>query len=120
MVGPEAETYLGNLGRAYPALISTQNSWYEGNKTQDVKPVMDAALGNSIPYTTIPTWQQVVTTFAKQAVATYNGQGSVDDLLSQTQAAGRFSDADRSVGCRLRAGTPQPSQEGDAYGRAAR
>jgi multiple sugar transport system substrate-binding protein len=88
MVSPEAETYLGNLGRAYPALISTQNSWYEGNHTEDVKPVMDAALGNATPYTTIPTWQQVVTTFAKQAVATYNGQGSVDELLSQTQDQG--------------------------------
>ena len=88
MVGTEAETYLGEQGRAYPALIATQNSWYEGNKTQDVKPVMDYSLENSIPYTTIPTWQQVVTTFAKQAVATYNGQGSVDELLSQTQAQG--------------------------------
>jgi hypothetical protein len=28
MVSPEAETYLGNQGRAYPALISTQNSWH--------------------------------------------------------------------------------------------
>ena len=75
-------------GAPIPALISTQNSWYEGNNTQDVKPVMDYSLTNSIPYTTIPTWQQVVTTFSKQAVATYNGQGSVDDLLSQTQAQG--------------------------------
>lgn len=88
MVSPEAESYLGDQGRAYPALISTQNSWYEGNHTQDVKPVMDAALANATPYTTIPTWQQVVTTFSKQAVATYNGQGSVDELLSQTQEQG--------------------------------
>ena len=88
MVGEEAETYLGDQGRAYPALISTQNSWYEGNKTTDVKPVMDYSLENSIPYTTVPTWQQVVTTFAKQAVLTYNGEGSVEDLLSQTQAQG--------------------------------
>ena len=84
----DAEKYLGNAGRAYPALISAQSSWYEGNKTQDVKPVMDAALQSAVPFTTIPTWQQVVTTFAKQAVATYNGQGTVDDLLSQTQAQG--------------------------------
>jgi ABC-type glycerol-3-phosphate transport system substrate-binding protein len=88
MIGADAENYLGKLGRAYPALISAQNSWYEGNKTQDVKPVMDYSLTNSIPYTTTPKWQQVVTTFAKQAVATYNGQGSVDDLLTQTQAQG--------------------------------
>jgi multiple sugar transport system substrate-binding protein len=88
IVGSEAEKYLGDAGRAYPALISAQSSWYEGNKTQDVKPVMDAALQSAVPFTTTPTWQQVVTTFAKQAVAPYNGQGSVDDLLSQTQAAG--------------------------------
>ena len=52
MTGADAENYLGNLGRAYPALISTQNSWYKGNKTEDVKPVMDFALTNSVPYTT--------------------------------------------------------------------
>ncbi|WP_344801027.1 ABC transporter substrate-binding protein [Microlunatus ginsengisoli] len=88
MVGSDAENYLGQQGRAYPALISAQDSWYKGNNTADVKPVMDAALANAVPYTTTPTWQQVVTTFSKQAVLTYNGQGSVDDLLSQTQAAG--------------------------------
>jgi multiple sugar transport system substrate-binding protein len=88
IVGKDAENYLGNLGRAYPALIASQPSWYKGNHTEDVKPVMDYALKNSIPYRTTPTWQQVVTAFAKQAVATYNGQGSVDDLLSQTQAQG--------------------------------
>jgi multiple sugar transport system substrate-binding protein len=88
MVGADAENYLGDLGRAYPALISAQDSWYKGNKTQDIKPVMDDALKNSVPFTTTPTWQQVVTTFAKQAVATYNGQGTVDDLLKQTQAQG--------------------------------
>ena len=41
-----------DAGRAYPALISTQNSWYEGNKTQDVKPVMDASLESALPYAT--------------------------------------------------------------------
>jgi multiple sugar transport system substrate-binding protein len=86
MVGADAENYLGNLGRAYPALIAAQNSWYTGNKTQDVKPVMDYSLTNSVPYATTPKWQQVVTAFSKQAVATYNGQGTVDDLLKQAQA----------------------------------
>lgn len=88
IVGADAENYLGNLGRAYPALISTQDSWYTGNKTQDVKPVMDFSLQNSVPYATTAKWQQIVTAFSKQAVATYNGQGSVADLLSQTQSQG--------------------------------
>jgi len=88
MVGADAENYLGNLGRAYPALISAQDSWYTGNKTQDVKPVMDYSLQNSVPFATTAKWQQVVTAFAKQAVATYNGQGTVNDLLSQAQAQG--------------------------------
>ncbi len=88
ITGCEAEKYLGNAGRAYPALISAQDSWYKGNKTEDVKPVMDYALKNSVPFKTTATWQQVTTVYVKQAVATYNGQGSVDDLLSQTQAQG--------------------------------
>jgi multiple sugar transport system substrate-binding protein len=86
MTGVAAETYLGNLGRAFPARLAQQTAWYTGNKTQDVKPVMDFALANAIPYTTISTWQQVDTAFSKEAVAVYNGQGSVDDLLSQAQA----------------------------------
>jgi multiple sugar transport system substrate-binding protein len=88
ITGTEAETYLAEQGRAYPALIPTQQAWYDGNKTEDVKPVMDYALENSVPFRTTPTWQQVTTVYSKQAVATYNGQGSVDELLSQTQAAG--------------------------------
>ncbi len=88
ITGKDAETYLGDQGRAYPALISTQEAWYTGNKTQDVKSVMDYSLENSVPFKTNETWQQVVTAFSKQAVATYNGQGSVDDLLSQAQSAG--------------------------------
>ena len=88
ITGSEAETYLGTQGRAYPALISTQEAWYKGNNTSDVKPVMDYALENSVPFRTTETWQQVTTVYAKQAVATYNGQGTVDDLLSQTQQQG--------------------------------
>jgi ABC-type glycerol-3-phosphate transport system substrate-binding protein len=88
ITGTEAETYLAEEGRAYPALIATQEAWYKGNKTEDVKPVMDYALENSVPFKTTATWQQVTTTFSKQAVSAFNGQGSVDDLLSQTQEAG--------------------------------
>lgn len=88
MTGADAEAYLGKLGRAYPALISQQDSWYTGNKLEDVKPVMDASLASSTPFITTANWQQVVTTYAKQAVATYNGQGTVSDLLAQTQAQG--------------------------------
>jgi multiple sugar transport system substrate-binding protein len=88
ITGKDAETYLGDKGRAYPALISTQQAWYTGNNTQDVKSVMDYSLTNSVPFKTNDTWQQVATAFSKQAVATYNGQGSVDDLLNQAQSAG--------------------------------
>ena len=88
MTGSDAEAYLGKEGRAYPALISQQSAWYQGNDLQDVKSVMDDSLASAVPFKTTKNWQQVTTTFAKQAVATYNGQGSVSGLLSQTQAAG--------------------------------
>ena len=51
---------------------------------------MDSALENSVPYTTTPTWQQVVTTFAKQAVATYNGQGIGRRPPQPDPGTGRF------------------------------
>ena len=88
MTGPEAEAYLGDAGRAFPARIAQQGSWYSGNKVGDVKPVMDYSLKNSVPFRTTPTWQQVATAFSRYAVSAFNGQGSVADLLSQAQSQG--------------------------------
>ncbi len=86
MTGPDAEAYLGDAGRAFPARTAQQDSWYTGNKVSDVKPVMDYSLEHSVPFRTIPTWQQVATTFARYAVPAFNGQTSVSALLSQAQA----------------------------------
>lgn len=88
MTGVEAEAYLGDLGRAFPARVAQQASWYTGNKVSDVKPVMDYSLANSVPFRTIPTWQQVNSTFSRYGVSAFNGQGNVADLLKQTQAQG--------------------------------
>lgn len=88
MTGPDAEAYLGNAGRAFPARIAQQESWYTGNKVSDVKPVMDYSLEHSVPFRTTPTWQQVSSTFSRYAVSAFNGQASVESLLSQAQAAG--------------------------------
>lgn len=88
MTGVDAETYLGGLGRAFPARIAQQDSWYTGNKVSDVKPVMDYSLTNSVPFRTTPTWQQINSTFSRYGVSTFNGQADVADLLKQTQAQG--------------------------------
>ncbi len=88
MTGTEAEAYLGDLGRAFPARIAQQDSWYTGNKVTDVKPVMNYSLKNSVPFRTTPTWQQVNSTFSRYGVSAFNGQAKVDSLLTQTQAQG--------------------------------
>jgi multiple sugar transport system substrate-binding protein len=89
LTGVDAETYLGQQGRAFPARTAQQASWYSGNNLQDAKAVMDASIQNSEPYRTTAKWTQVNNAWSKYAVPAFNGDGSVDDLIAQTTAAGK-------------------------------
>jgi len=86
LTGVDAETYLGTQGRAFPSRTAQQNSWYEGNKLQSAKDVMDFSIENSVPFRTTATWTQVNDTFSRYAVSAFNGDSSVADLTSRVQA----------------------------------
>ncbi|PRY12855.1 ABC transporter substrate-binding protein [Kineococcus rhizosphaerae] len=86
LTGTDAESYLGQQGRAFPARVAQQQSWYDGNDLGDAKTVMDYSIENSIPYKTTATWTQVNDTYSRYAVPAFNGDGSVDDLLTRVQA----------------------------------
>ncbi|NAZ82622.1 extracellular solute-binding protein [Kineococcus sp. R8] len=86
LTGVEAEEYLGTQGRAFPSRTAQQSAWYEGNKLDAAKEVMDFSIENSIPFRTTATWTQVNDTFNRYAVSAYNGDSTVADLVSRVQA----------------------------------
>ena len=119
MVGADAEKYLGDAGRAYPALISAQSSWYEGNKTQDVKPVMDAALAElgSVHHDSDLAAGRDHLRQAGRRHLQRPGDGRRPP--QPDPGAGRLvTSRERWVPAPSR--HPHPSLEGDNYGRAAR
>jgi len=86
LTGVDAEAYLGEQGRAFPARVAQQQSWYDGNDLGDAKSVMDFAIENSIPFRTTATWSQINDTYARYAVTAFNGDSTVDDLLTRVQS----------------------------------
>lgn len=86
LTGVEAETYLGQQGRAFPARTAQQSAWYEGNDVGDAKAVMDAMIAASEPYRTTAKWTQVNNEWAKYAVPAFNGDTSIDAFITRVQA----------------------------------
>ncbi|MEZ0165714.1 sugar ABC transporter substrate-binding protein [Kineococcus sp. LSe6-4] len=86
LTGADAEAYLGEQGRAFPARVAQQQSWYDGNDLGDARTVMDYSIENSVPYRTTASWTQVNDTYTRYAVPAFNGDASVDELLSRVQA----------------------------------
>lgn len=88
LTGVDAEKYLGQQGRAFPARVSEQQSWYDGNDLGDAKTVMDYSIQNSVPYKTTANWTQVNDTYSRYAVTAFNGDSTVNDLIQRVQAQG--------------------------------
>jgi len=86
LVGVEAETFLGESGRAFPARTAQQSAWYEGNQLQDAQEVMDAAIASAEGYRTTAKWTQVNNEWGKYGVPCFNGDTDVDAFIQQIQA----------------------------------
>lgn len=86
LTGVEAESYLGESGRAFPARTAQQQSWYDGNDLQDAQEVMDAMIKASEGYRTTAKWTQVNNEWNKYAVTCFNGDTDVDSFIQQVMA----------------------------------
>ncbi len=86
LTGVDAETYLGQQGRAFPARTAQQSAWYDNNDLGDAKEVMDAMIAAAEPYRTTAKWTQVNNEWAKYAVTAFNGDSSIDDFIKSVQA----------------------------------
>jgi multiple sugar transport system substrate-binding protein len=84
ITGPEAEKYLGEAGRAYPARTAQSDAWYVGNLVE-AKPALTAAIANSEPFHSSATLTQIQTVFQQYGIPALNGQQSATDFLKQVQ-----------------------------------
>ena len=87
MTGPDAEKYLAENGRAFPARIEFQKYWYE-TAAQDVTGARDAigtALRTAQPYVTTPNWATVASLFEQYAPLAFAGSQPPDKVLETIQ-----------------------------------
>ncbi len=84
ITGPEAEKYLGETGRAYPARTAQSDAWYVGDLAE-AKPALTAANAKSEPFHSSATLSQVQTVFQQYGIPALNGQQSAADFLKQVQ-----------------------------------
>lgn len=62
ITGPEAEQYLGEVGRAYPARTAQSEAWYVG-ELAEAKPALTAANANAEGFHAAVNLSQVQTVF---------------------------------------------------------
>ncbi|MGI8459639.1 MAG: ABC transporter substrate-binding protein [Propionibacteriaceae bacterium] len=84
ITGPEAEQYLGEVGRAYPARTAQSDAWYVGDLKQ-AKPALTAAIADSEPFHSSANLTQVQTVFQQYGIPAYDGQQSAAEFLKLVQ-----------------------------------
>lgn len=90
ITGPEAEKYLGEVGRAYPARTAQSDAWYSSKELEAAKPALTAAIANSEGFHSSAKLSQLQTVFQQYGIPSLNGQQSAGDFLKlvQQQAGG--------------------------------
>ena len=87
LTGPDAEKYLAENGRAFPARKADQGSWYSvaGQNVENAKPAMQAALSNAVPFRTTADWNTVDSLFSQYAPLAFAGRQSAKSVLTTVQ-----------------------------------
>jgi len=84
ITGPEAQQYLGEQGRAFPARTAQQQFWYK-NAVPGAQEALEKASEGSEPYRTTTKWNQVSQLFMQYGIEAINGQQPVQTWLQNVQ-----------------------------------
>ena len=88
ITGPEAEQYLGEVGRAYPARTAQSDAWYQG-ELQAAKPALTAANKSSEPFHASANLSQVQQLFQQYGIPGTERAAERGRLPQAGPAAGR-------------------------------
>lgn len=81
ITSPEAEKYLGEVGRAYPARTAQSDAWYQG-ELKSAKPALTVANKNTEPFHASANLSQVQQLFQQYGIPALNGQQSAAECSS--------------------------------------
>jgi multiple sugar transport system substrate-binding protein len=84
ITGPDAQQYLGEQGRAFPARTAQQQYWYK-NAVPGAQEALEKANQGSEPYRTTAKWNQVSQLFMQYGIQAINGQEPVETWLKNVQ-----------------------------------
>jgi ABC-type glycerol-3-phosphate transport system substrate-binding protein len=87
MTGPDAEKYLAEAGRAFPARKDFQKYWYDtaAQGVVGAHDAIDTALKTARPYITTPNWSTVASLFEQYAPLAFAGSEAPDKVLDTVQ-----------------------------------
>ena len=90
MTGPEAEQYLAEQGRAFPARSAFQKYWYDtaAKGVIGAREAIAASLRTARPYRTTPNWSTISALFEQYAPVAYAGTEPPQQVLKTIQTLG--------------------------------
>lgn len=86
IIGPEAQRYIAETGRGFPAFKAAQSGWYEVAGVDGAKETIDLALSTVDTYETTPGWNRIAQLLQQYAVEAFNGTKEPQAVLEQVEA----------------------------------
>ncbi|WP_309105107.1 sugar ABC transporter substrate-binding protein [Microbacterium sp.] len=86
IIGPDAQEYIADAGRGFPAYSAAQDHWYETADVDGAKEAIDTALSTVNVYKTTPKWNQLSALLQQYGVEAFNGSKAPGDVLEQVQS----------------------------------
>ncbi|MBN8882321.1 ABC transporter substrate-binding protein [Salana multivorans] len=85
IIGPEAQQYIADAGRGFPAYTAAQESWYETAGVDGAREAIETALETVDPYPTPAGWQQVSALLVQYSTEAFSGARTPAQVLELVQ-----------------------------------
>lgn len=86
IIGSEAQQYIAESGRGFPAYKEAQAYWYKVAGVEGARETIDTALKTVNVYRTTPRWNRVAQLLQQYAVEAFNGTKAPAEILKEVQA----------------------------------
>lgn len=86
IIGPDAQQYIAEEGRGFPAYTAAQDYWYEVAEVPTARAAIEKALETVDPFRTSPGWNRVNALLQQYAVQAFNGQATPEETLQEVQS----------------------------------
>lgn len=86
IIGPEAQKYIADAGRGYPAYIEARPEYYQTVGVDGTQEALETALATADSWQTPAGWQQVTSLLDQYAPEAFAGTKSAQEVLETIQA----------------------------------